>query len=410
MLSLQSPPRSLVSTKIARSEGFHRYVRLFVVVLWQTSRDLAMGVYGKLKTLFIVIVAMSVVVATVLMYVCSQRGCLDVSRYVSTTANLQELGTGGFDSDFDHHSSVGKVYPFNFKGDDILVFLHMQKTGGTKFGKHLVKNLNIKYPCDCIPKRKKCTCHKPNSRKIWLFSRYSLGWPCGLHADWTELQACVPRYVNKLEGKSRTRKYLYITILREPVARCVSEFHCYQRGATWKNSPHLCNGKAPTKFELPPCFEGENWTDVTLPEFLGCSSNLAFNRQTRMLADLKLVGCYDQSLMPRERRDAVLLESAKRNLQNMAYFALVEYQTENQYLFEKTFGMKFVEPFVQLSVEDTRAGAITVDAYNLTRIQDLNQLDIKLYSFAKKLFFAKLKYFRAKDSENAQTAIKDSYD
>ena len=33
--------------------------------------------------------------------------------------------------------------------------------------------------------------------------------------------------------------------------------------------------------------------DVTLEEFTSCPHNLAFNRQTRMLADLDLVNCYE---------------------------------------------------------------------------------------------------------------------
>jgi len=227
-----------------------------------------------------------------------------------------------------------------------------------------------------------------------------MGWPCGLHADWTELQSCVPNIINKREGKKRTRKYLYITILREPVSRFVSEFHCYQRGATWKNSLHLCNGRAPTKEELPPCYTGENWTDLTLPDFLKCSSNLAINRQTRMLADLRLVGCYNRNAMSRERREEILLQSAMKNLDSMAYFALMEYQIESQYLFERTFGMKFRQPFVQMSSEETRAGAIVLDAKNITRIRDLNHLDIALYSFAEKLFFERLNYFKRKDEED----------
>lgn len=370
---------------------------------------MAAGIHGKMKTCFITIAAVSSVVVILLMYVCSQKSCREVS--IATLTNTRDLSMRSQTFAFDS-ASVGKVYPFDVEGDDILVFLHMQKTGGTKFGKHLVENLNIKHPCECVRGRKKCTCKRPNSDKIWLFSRYSLGWPCGLHADWTELQACVPVYINQREGRKQNRKYLYLTILREPVSRCVSEFRCYQHGATWKNSLHMCNGRVPTKKELPRCFKGENWTDVTLPAFIGCSSNLAFDRQTRMLADLKLVGCYDKSTMPRERREAILLESAKRNLENMAYFALVEYQSESQYLFEKTFGMKFLQPFVQMRVEDTRAGAVSLDAQNLTRIQKLNQLDIKLYSFAKSLFFERLKHFKAKDEEGTQVqgAIKDSYD
>lgn len=355
-----------------------------------------MTFHGKMKSCFIFIVAVLGVAGILVMYVYSQNGLYhDHSNLVTLTQNVMAASrTLNY-----LHTNVGKEHLFDVEGEDIIVFLHIQKTGGTKFGKHLVKNLDIKHPCDCVPKRKRCTCKRPNSEKIWLFSRYSVGWPCGLHADWTELQGCVPKLINKQEGKKRTRKYLYITILREPVARFVSEFRCYQRGATWKNSLHMCNGRVPTKEELPPCYTGENWTHVTLPEFLKCSSNLAINRQTRMLADLRLAGCYNESAFPRERREEILLKSAMKNLAKMAYFALLEYQIESQYLFERTFGMKFHQPFVQMSSDDTRAGAVTLDSLNLTRIKELNHLDIALYSFAKKLFFERLKHFKRKDAE-----------
>lgn len=352
-----------------------------------------MTFHGKMKSYFIFIVAILGVIGILVMYVCSHNGYND--NRIAAFAQNAIVGSRTFNYP---HTNI-KEYRFDVKGEDIIVFLHMQKTGGTKFGKHLVKNLDLKYPCDCVPRRKRCSCKRPNSEKIWLFSRYSIGWPCGLHADWTELQGCVPNIINKREGKKRKRKYLYITILREPVSRFVSEFHCYQRGATWKNSLHLCNGRAPTKEELPPCYTGENWTDVTLPGFLECPSNLAINRQTRMLADLRLVGCYNRNAISRDRREEILLQSAMKNLDSMAYFALMEYQIESQYLFERTFGMKFLQPFVQMSGEETRAGAIVLDSKNITRIRDLNHLDIALYSFAQKLFFERINYFKTKDEE-----------
>lgn len=73
-------------------------------------------------------------------------------------------------------------------------------------------------------------------------------------------------------------------------------------------------------------FPGENWSGVSLDDFADCSSNLAANRQTRMLADLALVGCYNKSAMPPVERDRVMLASAKRNLAAMSYFGLTEYQ------------------------------------------------------------------------------------
>lgn len=86
---------------------------------------------------------------------------------------------------------------FDMKGDDVIVFLHIQKTGGTTFGRHLVQNVRLEVPCDCRPGQKKCTCYRPNRRETWLFSRFSTGWSCGLHADWTELTNCVPGVLDR---------------------------------------------------------------------------------------------------------------------------------------------------------------------------------------------------------------------
>jgi len=53
-----------------------------------------------------------------------------------------------------------------------------------------------------------------------------------------------------------------------------------------------CNGRSPSLSELPFCYTGDTWENVTLNEFIDCPQNLARNRQTRMLANLSLVNCY----------------------------------------------------------------------------------------------------------------------
>lgn len=188
--------------------------------------------------------------------------------------------------------------------------------------------------CTCQRKKKRCYCFRPNRNENWLFSRYSTGWKCGLHADWTELTGCVDQELDKNEGETAKRRYFYITLLRSPIPRYLSEFRHVQRGATWKNSRHFCLGRQATADELPACYKGsfaiivywattwwsqipilgDNWIDVTLDEFADCESNLAANRQTRMLADLALVNCYNKSSMPMHERNRLLLASAKRNL------------------------------------------------------------------------------------------------
>lgn len=222
-------------------------------------------------------------------------------------------------------------FRFDVDAHDVMVFLHIQKTGGTSFGKHLVEDLDLKRPCECQQKRKRCYCFRTNSNENWLFSRYSTGWKCGLHADWTELTTCVDQELNKNEGKTISRRYFYITVLRQPIVRYLSEFRHVQRGATWKTSRHVCMGRQPTSSELPPCYTGDSWIGVNLEEFTNCDSNLATNRQTRMLSDLSLIGCYNKSTMTAHDRDRLMLASAKRNLATMSYFGLTEYQKVIKY-------------------------------------------------------------------------------
>ncbi|XP_075539030.1 heparan-sulfate 6-O-sulfotransferase 3-B-like isoform X2 [Dermacentor variabilis] len=251
-------------------------------------------------------------------------------------------------------------FEFDMRGSDVMVFLHIQKTGGTVFGRHLVRDLALERPCQCLRGRKRCRCARPPSaatggQRSWLFSRYSTGWKCGLHADWTELTACVDRAMDRAEKAPAKRRYFYVTLLREPVARFLSEFRHVQRGATWRGSRHLCGGRAPTANELPLCFNGSDWRDVTFQEFMACPWNLAVNRQTRMLADLTLVGCYNKSGMSERKHDLLLLASARENLRRTAFFGLTEEQHRSQQLFEATFGLRFVRPFEQLN--ETRSTA-----------------------------------------------------
>nr|XP_032827699.1 heparan-sulfate 6-O-sulfotransferase 1-like [Petromyzon marinus] len=291
---------------------------------------------------------------------------------------------------------LDKTVPFDLKGDDVIVFLHIQKTGGTTFGRHLVRNIQLELPCECRAGQKKCACLRPGRRDTWLFSRFSTGWSCGLHADWTELTSCVPavlqRKGSRLDAK---RNFYYITMLRDPVSRYLSEWRHVQRGATWKTSLHMCDGRAPTPHELPSCYAGDDWAGVSLTDFMACPYNLANNRQTRMLADLSLVGCYNASFMIERRRGQILLESAKRNLRGMAFFGLTEFQRRTQFLFERTFQLRFIAPFTQYNA--TRAAGVDVPNATMARIRELNDMDVQLYEYARDLFLQR--YQRARRLE-----------
>ena len=50
----------------------------------------------------------------------------------------------------------GSVVRFDLtRRSDVMVFLHIQKTGGTVFERHLIKDLDIEHPCVPEPGRKR---------------------------------------------------------------------------------------------------------------------------------------------------------------------------------------------------------------------------------------------------------------
>ena len=141
-------------------------------------------------------------------YYCPNRIC---AMTQGSTAMYQSKFDAYLQGNIIHENfrseDIHRDYEVDFDGEDVLVFLHMQKTGGSTFGRHLVKNLaRSTAPCRCTKGRKRCECRN-SDHHIWLFSRFSVGWPCGLHADWTELHDCVHQEMNRLERKERRRRY-----------------------------------------------------------------------------------------------------------------------------------------------------------------------------------------------------------
>jgi hypothetical protein len=153
--------------------------------------------------------------------------------------------------------------------------------------------------------------------------------------------------------------------------------------------------------EIPPCYDdlnNDDWGDVKLNEFMACPFNLAVNRQTRMLADLRLVNCYDTTTMSQKARDIIMLNSAKTNLEKMAYFGLTEKQHESQVLFQHTFDLHFKTPFVQFNETTSWNAESYLNQDTIDRITELNHLDVELYQFAKTLMENRYKVIMNKNN------------
>ena len=303
---------------------------------------------------------------------------------------------------------------FDFNGNDTLVFIHIQKTGGSNFLRHLVtlkKNgaqlclANHSVAKRQTTKRQYALCPKSwehPTAEVWLLAEKTVGWACGLHPFYTEFRSCILaqgiRPTKLLNRVNPRRNFCFTTILRHPVLRYLSEYFHVQRGATWSYR-HKCGGREVTDEEVPPCYHGyytgEKWENVSLTSFVSCEDNWANNRQTRMVADLASIGCFQKSLYTRQERDRLLLQSAKDNLEKFPYFGITEYAEESALLFEKTFGMEFGDRMEQKPIQDLNSAPVLPSLWNkqdiYKQIVQSNALDMELYDYALQLFTTRLK-------------------
>lgn len=310
------------------------------------------------------------------------------------------------------NTANGPLVGFDPAGLNTLVFLHIQKSGGSYFLQKFY-SLEVGEPCQVRRRRRLLKeaswCPRPNSpfNDTWIFSTKTFGWVCGVHPTWTELTSCVPSFMDAHFGKSN-RHYFYITVLRHPVARFASEYLHVKRGATWFYE-HKCQQQKMNPELVPPCYEGyyerKPWSDVTFEDFISCPYNQAINRQTRMITDLTLVECYKHVRDPTESHDATMLASAKLHLERkFAGFAINEYLVESQVLLEHQLGKKFRDPFMTKKSEKEKSGDLVAyifrkkELYN--RIAELNHLDMELYEYALNLFASRLKELGIKLNKN----------
>lgn len=306
---------------------------------------------------------------------------------------------------------------FDPYGTDTLVFIHIQKTGGTDFLRHLITaTKNGKYLCSLPDDTQRgindnslgpkgvfgrgimCPRDRANPRgEQWLVSEKNLGWICQLHTSYSEFKVCIPKLKDpRINVNSH---FFYSTVLRHPVLRYMSEYLHVRRNATWAKR-RICGGKkVNTVSEMPPCYRGyysrKPWLDVTIEKFMSCSSNWANNRQTRMLSDLESLGCYGNKLHPPEEKDKLMLQSAKDNLRNFAFFGLTEYQYQTRLLFEKLFGIRLKLETQQRPMSTLHSAPILQNLWNNSQLYDkiakVNKLDMELYEYALELFSERVK-------------------
>ena len=309
------------------------------------------------------------------------------------------------------------------KSSDLVIFLHISKTGGTNFEENLVKFLrkynekNKKWEKACLVKPEsvleksktyaKYYCPRDDSNEFtwsnyyslkssWFFGRQTYGWglhwKCNVHADFAKLRACSLYMKETNEFLSRIH---FITIIREPIQRYISEWlHVSRQTELGKsvifNTKNVCNKEVTMSECLPDIKYKEA---INLEQFTLCKNNIAENRQTRMLAYYNENNT-DCSIYKTENKK-FLLESAKQQLRHMSYFALTEYDDLSRKLFEKTFEnrIRFQNIENYSSKQKTLEYIKRLDKGLFEKIKKINELDLELYDYAKQIFFERLKFY-----------------
>ena len=341
--------------------------------------------------------------------------------FLSSNKNLLEMSPIVTDikADFNPLAEEYSWSPLEFdftSGEHIIVYIHIQKTGGSEFLAHITtsKSLEGRQLCKApsekikiaLKKRRDfmiCPLVRTSSLSIplpemWLASEKTYGWVCGVHPFLQEMYNCLPNYLTKLYGH-KSRIYHYLTVIRHPVMRYVSEYLHVKRGATWA-SKHYCNGRSMDNY-IPPCYNGYYngvvWKNVSFKEFLSCSSNWANNRQTFMLADLDKVYCLNSTAMIVEERERILLETAKESLKRLSFFAVSEYMVESGMLFEHRFNVKLGGPIKQKQLQHLHSSSLLYEIWTNTTLFNTivsnNKLDMQLYQYALNLFNNRAKLF-----------------
>jgi hypothetical protein len=177
--------------------------------------------------------------------------------------------------------------------------------------------------------------------------------------------------------------------------------HVSKTGSVWVNQfEPLTEGQACAKKFLNKCLKPNqtSWRNVSLEEFISCPSNLAFNRQARMLAvyDSNFSMCnYLSNRKSNPSLDNELLARAKQGLDSLLFFGMCEQPFYSRLLFQYTFrNLKFDNILSETVMSSKSSWKIHhLDREMVSRIEALNQLDIELFKYGFDLFIARLNYF-----------------
>jgi len=260
----------------------------------------------------------------------------------------------------------GKNLQYDLRDDDITYFLHIPKTAGTSF----IALLDSYFDVDSIYPEK--VWHELLKKDHTNFSKYKL------------VRGHFGYNVNQVFH----RKPIYLTMLRDPVERTISQFEHIRRdklGNNWVSENFLSHDEL-----LSDLFKDENKRKRlgnSQTRYIGLDCNV-FDFTKDM--DEKTLNHFrfDGNLHKFQNNisDEEILENAKNRILDYEFFGITEKFEESMFLLHYTFGWKPIKNMWKLNVSAPRPHKQDLSKETKEQIETWNELDRKLYDFAVKHF------------------------
>ncbi|MFQ3567290.1 MAG: sulfotransferase family 2 domain-containing protein [Aggregatilineales bacterium] len=240
--------------------------------------------------------------------------------------------------------------------DDVLYFLHVQKTAGTTFTRHLWRHFSHHEICPVSLEPLWATMPKKQRQNYRLYAGH-FGFNFYHHMR---------------------RPLVYITILRDPIDRALSNYEHILR-----YPEHRLHALA---HQLPMTqFIRHRDASAEMGSLQVRHIGEPLNRQRRT-----------NPYWPVTEKT---LATAKRRLLSFAFFGLAERMDDSLALLAYTFGWPPPAPAARLNAAPQRKTRDDYPPDAIAALHELNQLDIELYQWAKPIFEERLAALRGVDLE-----------
>ena len=305
-----------------------------------------------------------------------------------------------------------RVIAFNFS-TDVLVNIHIPKAGGSYFESDILPYIPSPFPCVPRSKSEKFSskpgtmrCYRVTEKSSeWLWSRNSgFGWRCGVHAGFSEFLNCfryVPHVLVLPPGK-----VWFITIMRHPIDRLISEFAQTHAGQKYwpvgrfRTCPEYMVSRVNSDpngsnynvgwGSFPSSREGEVQAAKALAMTYMAdakSEGQHHHRQTRMLF-APPVSClgHIQVVEHVQRLYTTMLKSAQEVIkQQRVLVGIFEHMQRTLVYFGNQLGVKLEH----LASSFRRPPSYNLPPLLLLRLTELEYLDMNLYRLANTSLFAR---------------------